>query len=180
MYFKGQGMKKRITLVACFSEESNNKIKQVLAVLKSDLLCKVPFNIDDRIVNDTLPYHITLSAWDKEKQDKIVNSINNFKIQKINVKCRFAIMDSTIKGKILYLQPINLGELKRLQNTAFNLLPTERYNPKNYKIHSTLNISEDGEKINCQYNKLKDITLDLDIDRICLFEIYPAKLIASV
>ncbi len=170
---------KRITLVACFDEESNQKIENILTNLNVKL-CKVPFNIENRLENDTLPYHITLSAWNNDKSKEIISKLKTFNAKKIISDFVFNIMDSTIKGNILFLDLKDEEKIKKLQKSAYDLLPTERYNPLTYQIHSTINIDENKANNIKLLNQLNNIILTLTINKICLFEIYPAKLLYSV
>ena len=170
---------KRITLVACFDDKSNKKIDEIVANYKENL-CKVPYNVEDRSTNDTLPYHITLSAWNDDKTKYILSKIKNISFKAIKCTYKFNLMDSTIKGNIMYLDLLDDSNVKELQKIAFNLLPTEKYNPSTFKLHLTININE-NKKFNINLlNKLRTEKLSLTIDKICLFEIYPAKLLYTI
>lgn len=170
---------KRVTLVACFDEASNQAIDRVLAAYQGKL-CKVPYNIEDRVANDTLPYHITLSAWNADQAQNILAKLTTLTTDKIKVNYRFAVMDSTIKGNILFLSPVDDQKIKALQKTAYNLLPTQKYDPATYRLHTTINIAADKAVNLALAQQLQDIVLPLTIDKVCLFEIYPAKLLAEV
>lgn len=53
-------MNERITFVSLFNDTSMKKItKHIVTINKK--LCKIPYgkNVDDRIKNDTLPYHFS-------------------------------------------------------------------------------------------------------------------------
>jgi len=78
---------------------------------------------------------------------------------------------------MLFLEPINKTEIKKLQTYAYYILPTVRYNPPTYKIHCTININENERIIEGMFNKLRDTILELTLDKICLYEIYSAKAI---
>lgn len=170
---------KRITLVACFNDESNKKIEHIVARDK-EKLCKVPYNIVNRFANDTLPYHITLSAWDEDKTEYIISKLGELVGEKIKGTFSFKVMDSTIKGNILYLDLVNDTAVKMLQTRAYNLLPTQKYNPLTYKLHATINIAENKDHNLNLLSRLKNKNLQLTIDKVCLFEIYPAKLLSTV
>ncbi len=170
---------KRITLVACFDDESNKKIEQIVKDYKAEL-CKVPYNIKNRFANDTLPYHITLSAWNEDKIEYITSKLKGFVGKKIKSNFVFNLMDSTIKGNILFLDLIDDTDLRKLQKRAFAILPTERYNPLTYKLHSTINIDDYKDNNINLLIQLKNKTLSLTINKVCLFEIYPAKLLYTV
>ena len=53
-------------------------------------ICKVPYGIDDehRQDIDTLPYHFTIFATNKENQDEFIDLIKTVNIDKIKVKMR--------------------------------------------------------------------------------------------
>lgn len=171
--------RQRITLVASFDEASNRAIAAVLAP-DAGQLCKVPYNITDRVANDTLPYHITLSAWDADYAQNIITKLPTLATAPIKVNYRFALMESTIKGNILFLEPVADQEIKALQKAAYDLLPTPKYDPATYRLHATINIAADRAVNLALVRQLQDVVLPLTIDKVCLFAIYPAKLLAEV
>ena len=168
-------MQTRITLVACFDDSSVKLIEENLKLLDNYELCKVPLHNSNREENDTLPYHITLSAWDIDKEDFIINKMENLEFNVINADFKFAQ-----DRDLLYLKPKNEKLIRKLQSQAYNLLPTEKFDPKKYMLHSTMNINSDYNQIKQQSNILKDIDLNLNITEIRLYEIYPAKLVKSI
>jgi len=172
-------MKKRITLVACFDSKSIDVINNSLQHINKTQLCKVPYHIENRIYNDTLPFHITLSAWDIDKKDIILEKLPSICFNKIKLEVVFDIIENSDKSLLLYLKPVNQLQLRHLQRLAYDILPTNRYNPEKYLLHSTINISDNINQIREQLSSLSNIKLELVIDKICLFEIYPAKLITT-
>lgn len=173
-------MQNRITCVAGFDKKSSELIEQTLNNFNINNLCKVPFNIENRVLNDTLPYHITLSAWNIAEEPFVTQELKKLKLDRIKTNFIFSIMDSSIKGKILYLKPLEDEGIKSLQRKIFNILPTERYNPNKYTIHSTVCIDDDLNRINDIYHQVNHTQLELAIDSVCLFKIYPAELIAKI
>lgn len=65
-------MKYGLTLVACFDEESDQKIRETLNLIGDHRICKVPMKNGNRKDIDTLPFHSTLSAWKISKEEVIV------------------------------------------------------------------------------------------------------------
>lgn len=167
-------MQTRITLIACFDNKSIKEIEEKLKLLDGYKLCKVPLHTANREENDTLPFHITLSAWNIEKENFIVEKMNALQFAEKSVVFEFAYV-----GCLLYLKPVDESSIRNLQVQAYNLLPTEKYNPQEYMLHSTMNINSDCETIKKQCNLLKGIKLTLKIKEIRLYEIYPAKCVAK-
>ncbi len=87
-------MHERITCISYFKsaelEQINNLLKHI-----EEPLCKVPFgkNVEDRKKADTLPYHFTLSAWDIERKEEVLQALSKiafhpFKIQIDKIEIR--------------------------------------------------------------------------------------------
>lgn len=178
-------MIKRITVVACFDDLSNDKIKNVIEKCGYSNLCKVPLYTEDRIKNDTFPFHISLSAWKIEQSEEVLEKFKNFEFKKFTCDYEFDVMnfmDSVYTGKVLYLDPITKNEILNLQEKVFNTFPTgvEKFFPQKFKPHCSICIDEDKEKVNNIYQTLKNEKLNLVIDRICVYDFYPANLLLTI
>lgn len=165
-----------ITFVACFDEESNQKIAEALKLISNYRICKVPMKNGNREDIDTLPFHSTISSWDINKEQEIVEQIRRFfTFESFSADFRFAGNKTHI-----CLEPIQEDQLRELVSKAYNLKPCERYTPSKYHLHSTININPDVNQIQEQVAILKKVTLNLRINEVKLFEIYPAKVVCSV
>lgn len=176
-------MNERITLVSLLTQDGLQKINSILKIV-NESLCKVPFgkNVDDRIKMDTLPYHFTISAWDINVEDFIIQKLSNINFNKFKVNVdSIKIMDGKENSYVLYFDIKTSNELKLLQEKIYNVYPNEKYNPNKFQFHITITIDKDYEKIINIKEKLEKIFIpfDLEINSIGLFEIYPAKLIKT-
>ena len=79
---------KRITFIGNV-DNGIETINSYLKLLPEDL-CKVPFNNNDDIRKkvDTLPYHFTISAWNKSNKDNILEMLNDFEFSKFKIKVK--------------------------------------------------------------------------------------------
>lgn len=86
------------------------------------------------------------------------------------------IMNGKDDSYVLYLSVTDDTDLRNLLSIIFEKLPTEKYNPNTFKFHITLDIDKDYEKINMLHNKIKEKfnTFNISINKLGLFEIYPA------
>lgn len=174
-------MKKSITLISLFDEISLNKINSLISVLNQPL-CRVPYHdyVTDRIKNDTLPFHLTISAWDKEYDQRAIDLLKVIKVREIKllvdeVKIRNGINNSYV----LYLSIKENEEIKLLQKQIYDILPNEKYNPSNFEFHITLHVDKDYKEILKMKNQidLKFKPFAITFSELGLFEIYPANLI---
>lgn len=177
-------MNERITLVALFNKNNLEKINSIIKTI-NESLCKVPFgkNVDDRIKVDTLPSHFTLSAWDIDQENFILQKLSNLNFNKFKVIVdSIEIMSGKENSYVLYFNIKANNELESLQKRIYNILPSKKYNHNKFQFHITITIDKDYEKIIRIKNKLEEIFIpfDLEIDSIGLFEIYPANLIKTV
>lgn len=169
-------MKYGLTLVACFDEESDQKIRETLKLIGDHRICKVPMKNGNRKDIDTLPFHSTLSAWKISKEEKIVKRIyESFNFQSFSSDFKIAC-----KKTHYCLEPVQEDKLRQLQAQAYILEPVEKYCPETYHLHGTLNINPDQRLIKEQFMLFKDTILNLKIISVKLFEIYPAELVCTV
>ena len=176
-------MNSRITLVTLFNEESLKKMDELISSV-DEKLCKVPFNRNvNRCEVDTLPFHLTLSAWDINKKDEVVLMLNsiNFNSFKLVVN-GLGIMNGKEGSHVLYFNIVDCDELKALHKAIYSSIPNERYNPDNFKFHITIHIDQDYEKILRIKNALEEgfTPFELEVNSIGLFSIYPAILIKEI
>lgn len=174
-------MNERITLVSLFDQKNLNRINAIINKINVPL-CKVPFgkNVDDRMKVDTLPYHFTLSAWDIENENYIVQQLEDLQYSKFNVEIDgIDIMNGKENSYVLYFKIKENDELTRLQKQIYAILPTEKYNPNKFEFHITIHIDQDYEKIIRIKNQIEQnfIPLELEVNALGLYEIYPANLI---
>lgn len=174
-------MNNRITLVSLFDSKNLNKVKQFTDIIKEPL-CKVPFGkkVESRIESDTLPYHFTLCAWNIENEENVIKqfstlSFRNFKILVDGI----SIMNGKENSYVLYFNIKDNNELSNLLEKVYKVLPSEKYNPKNFKFHITITIDQDYEKILRIKNTLEQtfMPFELEVNEFGLFEIYPAELV---
>lgn len=174
-------MEKRITLISLLDKVSLNKINSLISGLNHKL-CKVPYHdyVPDRIENDTLPFHITISAWGKEYEKRAIGLLEAIKFKKIKllldgVKIKKGINNSYV----LYLSIKEDENLKLLHKQIYDILPSEKYKSGNFEFHITLHVDKDYEKIMKIKNQieLKFKSFEITFGKLGLFEIYPSKLI---
>lgn len=177
-------MNSRITLISLFDKSNLEKINLYVNKI-SQTLCKVPFgkNVDDRIKVDTLPYHFTIFSWDIKREDEVIEFLNNITYNPFNVLVnKIEIVDGNEGSFELRFNILKNEELYKLQNYIVNKYSSKYYNPENFNFHITIHIDKDYEKIlDMKQNLLQDfVPFELRIDKIGLFEIYPAKLVKQI
>ena len=171
-------MKTGITLVGIVDNEVFNNYVGSLG----DNLCKVPYrkSVSDRTKADNLPYHITLSAWDIKKKCEVLDAINNFHFDKLKVLVNdIDIMNGSNNSFVLCFNVEKNEQLKSIQEYLYDVCPSYRFNPEYYNFHITLHIGKDYRRIINMNNLLHDNfkPFEITIDKIGLYEIYPAELI---
>ena len=173
-------MNNRITFVGLIN---NNIISNLTSTIDEEL-CKVPYgkNVDDRIKADTLPYHFTLSAWNIDEENKVIKELSKIKFDKFKILLDgLNIMPSKENSHVLYFNIAENKNLKALQLLIYKILPSEKYNPNNFKFHITITIDKDYDKILKIKNIIEDkfVPLEFEVNALGLFEIYPAKLVKT-
>ena len=170
-------MKKRITCIALFDNESLEKLKFKINMI-DEKICKVPCIEENRENLDTLPYHLTLLVWNIEEKDKAIEVIRNIKFEEIKLN----VIGVNIKESIndswnLYFEIEQNDELYKLQKQIYNRAEIEKYNPDIFIPHITIHCDKNYNRI----KKLKEIInknfkpVKVKFNEIGLFEIYPAK-----
>lgn len=177
-------MNERITLVSLLDTQNTKKINNLVNQIKEPL-CKVPFgkNVTNREQNDTLPFHFTLFSWSIKKKEEILQFLNSIKVPSLKVEIdKIEIMTGNEDSYILYFHMKPSNELKALQTTIYNAYPYEYYNPDTFEFHITIDIDKDYDKIKKRKKAIeKNFTpFELEVKTFGLFEIYPAKLIATI
>ena len=178
-------MNERVTVVSIFNKKDIDKLNTYINVIDNKSLCKVPFgkNVNDRIAMDTLPYHFTLSAWDINQKEFVLERLSKIKFNKFKILINdLRIMNGKENSYVLYFNIEKNDKLEVLHRNIYNILPTEKYNPNSFQFHITITIDKDYEKIMEIKNKLetKFVPFELIVDNIGLFEIYPAELVKNI
>lgn len=176
-------MNERVTFISVF-DKNNLKKLEVYASQIEEELCKVPFgkNVDNREEADTLPYHFTLSAWNIEDKDNVIEGLEKIEFSKIKILINnIGIMNGKENSYVLYFDIEDNKELKLLQQKVYNILPSEKYNPDNFQFHITIHIDKNYNKIISIKEKILEnfMPFELEIDTFGLYEIYPAKLVRT-
>lgn len=174
-------MNERITFISLFDDINLEKINHYTKKI-NDKLCKVPFgkNVNNREEIDTLPYHFTLSAWDISCEENVIKELSKIVFPKLRLLINnIEIMNGKENSFVLCFSIETSEELKLLQSKIYQLLPSEKYNPKNFKFHITIHIDKDFNKIAFMREKLFEsfVPFELEIDAFGLYEIYPATLV---
>lgn len=177
-------MNERITFVLTFDNKNTQKINFYINKI-NEKLCKVPFgkNIINRMEADTLPYHITLSAWNIDEEIKVIEALSQIDFPKLKIKIDdVKIMNGKENSYVLYFNVENNEKLKLLQKQIYQIFPSEKYNPEDYKFHITIHIDKDYNKIIAIKEKiLKEFKpFELEVNTFELYEIYPAKLVKHI
>ncbi len=177
-------MNERITFILTFNDLNNQRIKFYINKI-NEKLCKIPFGKSDinRIEADTLPYHITLFAWNIEEKIKVIESLSQIEFPKLKIKIDdVKIMNGKENSYVLYFNVENNNELKLLQKQIYQIFPSKKYNPEDYKFHITIHIDKDYNKIIAIKEKiLKDFKpFELEVNKFELYEIYPANLVKTI
>ena len=175
-------MEKKQAITLCFDENSNKKIDEFISDNGGKNFCKVPYHTEDRIKNDTFPYHITLGSFELKNLEFLKANLSNLNFEEFELDFVPSVWDfseETVSGKILYLKPMSDKKIKLLQKNIFEVCPSskERFNPSKFNPHCTLHIDSDTKTIERFFENTKSAVLKLKIDSICLFENYPAKLL---
>lgn len=151
-------MSKRITLVTIFNEEAINTISNLVDILDKKI-CKVPYGIDDDNRNkiDTLPFHFTIFAWDREYEKQVVKILDSINFEKIKVEVnRVEIMKGKNDSFVLFLSIRENQDIKNIQKAIYNRLPNEKYNRNRFTFHITLHIDKDYDTIIQMKQKLEN------------------------
>ena len=174
-------MNKRITFISVFDDRNMEKIKYYIKKI-NEKLCKVPFgkSVNNRIEADTLPYHFTLLAWDMKDKEKVITALSQIVFSKLKIYIKnVEIMNGKENSYVLYFSIEENKELKLLQEQIYHILPSERYNPENFKFHITIHIDKDYSKILSMKEQILQNfkPFELEVDTFRLYEIYPVKLV---
>ena len=174
-------MHDRVTLVSIFDNINMEKIEYYTKQINENL-CKVPFgkNVANRIKVDTLPYHSTLSAWNIEDEENIINVLSQIEFPKLKIYINnVEIMQGKENSYVLYFNIKENEKLKILQKQIYQILPKGKYNLENFKYHITIHIDKVYNKIIAIQEKiLQDVKpFELEVSTFRLYEIYPAKLV---
>lgn len=174
-------MNERITFISVFDDINLRRIEHYTKQLNYEL-CKVPFgkNVDSCREVDTLPYHFTLSAWDIEDEEKVLNELSKVEYPKLRILINdIEIMNGKENSYVLCFGIEKSEELKLLQSQIYQMLPSEKYNPESFNFHITIHIDKDYAKIISMKEKLLEnfIPFELEVDTFGLYEIYPAKMV---
>lgn len=173
-------MNERLTLVSLFNKDEIKKIEEILSEI-DERLCKVPFGRNvNRFEVDTLPYHFTLSSWNVNEKDNVINKLSKIKFSKLKITIdSIGIMNGKENSYVLYFGIQNNELLTEIQKNVYDALPTEKYNPAKFKFHITIHIDKDYEKI-LLIKELIEKTfkpIELEVSEFGLYSIYPSKLI---
>jgi 2'-5' RNA ligase len=161
-----------------FDNVSLDKINKLIEKINVPM-CKVPYGAttDEREKNDNLPFHFTISAWDKRLEDNIINMLKDINFKPIHIFIdKVEIMNSKENSFVLYLLPREDNELRNILKLVYKDYPTEKYNPDTFLFHITVDVDKDFNKVESIRNiLLKDfVPFEIIIDKLGLFEIYPA------
>lgn len=171
-------MHKRITLISSLDQTELRKIYKQMSDVKTKT-CKVPYGIDDenRYSIDTLPYHFTIFATNKENQTDLIDLIKTVSMNKIRLKVnKVEIMNGKNNSYVLYFGIEDNSNIKELQRICYYKFPSEHYNPNTFIFHMTLHIDKDYETIKEMQRKiLKHFKpFYLKFNEIALFD-YPGE-----
>lgn len=173
-------MNERITFILTFDDRNTQKINFYTNKI-NEKLCKVPFGKNvDRTKADTLPYHITLSAWNVDEKSKVFDTLSQIELPKLKIIINdVQIMNGKENSYVLYFSVQKNEKLKLLQSQIYQVLPSKNYNPENFNFHITIHIDKDYNKIISIKEKiLQDFKpFEIEANTFNLYEIYPAKLV---
>lgn len=174
-------MNNRITFVSLLNEESLNKIKQLLVHI-TEPLCKVPYGkgVDDRMRNDTLPYHFTVFSWDIGKEKEVIQFLNHLKFSTFTVLVNQIEIVSGNEGSFdLRFNIKKTKELIKIQKEIYDCYSSNYYIPNFFSFHITIHIDKNYQSVLEIKKRIESefIPFQLEVDQFGLFEIYPAKLV---
>ncbi len=174
-------MNERITFVSLLDNTNLSKITGYLEGIGQQL-CKIPYgkNVEDRIKNDTLPYHFTLFALSIQKEEEFLKFLENFQFEKFKILVEsLELVNGAEDSYELRFHIIRNKELVELQKQIAEVFSTKTYIPGEFNFHITIDIRKDLDEIMEIKNVIEKnfVPFELEIDAFGLFEIYPAKLI---
>ena len=170
-------MNNRITCIAMFDDESIRKIENTISILNHNL-CKVPYGIENRENNDTLPYHFTISVWEEKYEEEIIEMFKTIKFEEIEIVINnIDIKPSFNNSYNLYFKISSNDKLNMLQKYVFNKLPSEKYNPEIFIPHITIHVDNNYEIIKTMKDKINYVpnSITIKFNKLGLYKIYPAK-----
>lgn len=171
----------RITLVSKFDKDTLDNFYNIYKCLNEEL-CKVPYgkNVDNRYQVDTLPTHFTISAWNIENEDQVLEQLDKIKFPSLNIKViDIKVMNGNENSYVLYFDIEENEKLRLLQKEVYNILPSKKYNPENFAFHITIHIDKNYDKIIAVQKNLKEQfkPFEIIVKEYGLYEIYPANII---
>lgn len=177
-------MNERITLISLFDKNNMHKINSILKAV-DEATCKVPFgkNVDDRVIADTLPYHFTLFSWNIKKELKVIEFLKNVKFSCFKILVdKIDIVEGNENSYVLYLNIVKNNYLYEMQKYIYEKFPSNYYNPDLFNFHITIHIDKNYNRIASIKEKIQQnfIPFELEVSKIGLFEIYPAKLVNEI
>jgi len=178
---RDEPMNERITFISVFNDMNLEKIEHYTKKI-NDKLCKVPYgkNVEDRIENDTLPYHFTLFALCIQKKEEFLEFLESFKFSKFTVLVEsLELVNGAEDSYELRFHIVRNKELVKLQKQIAEFFPTKTYIPGEFNFHITIDVRKDLKEITRIKNVIEKefVPFELEIDTFGLFSIYPAKLI---
>ncbi len=180
----GNFMQDRITLISKISKEDFQKLNYYINELPNNL-CKVPYGkkVKNRYEADTLPYHFTIFSWSIQKEEELIEYLNEFTFQPIKVLVEdIRVVSGAEESYQLRFTLKKTKELYAIQRNITKRFPSTFYNPNNYSFHITIHITKDYNEIVAMQNKLKQSFTPFSITINCLelYKIYPAQLLKRI
>lgn len=177
-------MNSRITLVSLLDHKNLQKIEQLLVDV-TDPLCKVPFGkgVNDRVVNDTLPYHFTIFSWNIDIEDEVISFLKSLDFSPFKILVNEVEIVEGNEGSFdLRLSIRKTKELVDIQKRIFERYSSKYYIPEVFSFHFTIHIDQDYQKVLKIKEKVNNrfSPFELEIKALGLFEIYPAKLVEKI
>lgn len=174
-------MNERITFISLFDDVNLKKITKYTDLIDPKM-CKVPFGkkVDNRMENDTLPYHFTLFPLSIKKEEEFLKFLTNFEFSKFKILIDSLELIEGAEGSYeLRFHIVRNAELVELQKRIVEVFPTKTYIPGTFNFHITLDVRKDFDEI----SRIKGLIeehfepFELEVGEFGLFEIYPAKLV---
>ncbi|MCM1053495.1 MAG: hypothetical protein NC483_05940 [Ruminococcus sp.] len=171
----------RLTLITNFKQESLEMLTSYENLLK-DNLCRVPFGkVANREKSNTLPFHLTLIAWDNSKKEEILTNLTQIVFPKTKVLIDdVKIMNGKENSYVLYFSVAKNNALISLSKQIYDLIPSQNYLNKS-EFHITIHIDKDYSKVTSMQETLLESfrPFELEIEEYKLYEIYPPLLIET-
>ena len=171
----------KLTLITHFDEISYKTLYSVLNHDPMERINHIPYGrVDNNIrkVADTLPLHITVSS-SKDPLNVVMSRLEGLEFAPFDIYVDgIGLSGAKQNSHFLYFKIRQSIEMDMLLNELYTRIGNEKYKQENAKLHLTICISKDKEKVLRIKERIRQraIPFKLRIMSLGLYEIWPGVL----